>query len=634
MNPLSAGNYAVLGHGSVLLNMAGHCAGALIFGIFLFLLARDRAGSRLRGSRLIFAAGGLAFAWNLGALLLLATPLGTSELGRIVELLSFCSLTMLAPVLLHISLNHRCPLAFAGYLMGAVAVGLHVSEVVLHLPEFHLYALSLMAVGLGVVTLISAIHLLRMRGSTRQGLLRQMLGAGVLFVFIGTYVHVGLAQGASAWPQELVLHHASVPLALFIILHNHRFVLLDALIRFCANAALAAVFALAGLRLFRADLHALFAATDVATQLLRVIGIGLLLVLFALARDRLQRLLTRLVFRRGDVLAASQRLRSGAAQLQEELAYLPWALDYIAGFMRAERAGTIPGELAAGLLSSHVTAPALATDLPELRKALDALSAEVVVPLRFSETEVSFLLLGRRRGGQPYLSEDLKHLGQFGTIVADQVRTFRESELRRLAVRAELRALQAQINPHFLFNALNTVYGLVPRQAAEARQTVLNLADIFRYFLKDEHTTIPLEEELRIVEAYLQIETLRLGGKLRKEIQVDPRALRIPIPILSVQPLVENAVKHGIAPHPAGGSVRLVARLAASGLHILVADSGAGLGTADADSKAGAGMGLQNVARRLTLTYGPGADLKIDSGPAGTIVSFTVPVAEAAAAPV
>jgi LytS/YehU family sensor histidine kinase len=243
---------------------------------------------------------------------------------------------------------------------------------------------------------------------------------------------------------------------------------------------------------------------------------------------------------------------------------------------------------------------------------------------------VLFLLLGRRRGGQPYLSEDLNHLDQFATIVADQVQGFRESELRRLAARAELRALQAQINPHFLFNALNTLYGLVPRQAAEAREMVVSLADVFRYFLRNEETTIPLEEELRIVEAYLQIETLRLGAKLRKEIQVDSEALRVPIPILSIQPLVENAVKHGVASKTEGGLVRLAVRASAGGVNILVEDSGSGFGIDG--TKTGAGIGLQNVARRLRLTYGPDADLRIESGPSGTAVSFTVPVVQGVAA--
>jgi len=156
---------------------------------------------------------------------------------------------------------------------------------------------------------------------------------------------------------------------------------------------------------------------------------------------------------------------------------------------------------------------------------------------------------------------------------------------------------------------------------------------MFRYFLRKEDAAIPLEEELRIVEAYLQIEALRLGGKLRQEIQVDAGALRIPIPMLSIQPLVENAVKHGIAPHPEGGSVQLVARLAPGGLNVAVRNTGAGFREDGAESREGAGVGLQNVARRLKLTYGPDADLKIDTGSDGTTVSFTVPVAQAATVP-
>jgi hypothetical protein len=619
MSPLEAGSYAVLGHGSSVLNMAGHCAGALVFGIFLFLLTRDRAGSRLRGTGLTFAAAGLAFAWNLGALLLIALFPVHSLLGSIVELLSFGSLSLLAPVLLHISLNHRCPLAVAGYVVGAVAAGLHLAEFVLNRPELHTYALSLMAVGLGGITLASAVHLIGSRSSDQQNVLRRALGTGLLFIFVGTYVHLGQEHAARTWPTELLLHHASVPLALLIILHNHRFVLLDALIRFCANVVLAVLFTFACIKLI-----------GVANPGFLALGICLLLLLFALARERLQKLMTRIVFGRGDAAAVSQQLRSGTADLKEEPAYLDWSLDRIATFMHSERVRVIPEELEGRLRFSPIPAPALSSDLPELRRPLEELAVEVIVPLRFSSTEAAFLLLGRRRGGQPYLSEDLKQLGQFSSIVADQVQAFREAELRRLATRAELRALQAQINPHFLFNALNTLYGLVPREATQARQTVLDLADIFRYFLRNEDTTIPLEDELRIVEAYLQIETLRLGGKLRKEIHVDPEALRIRIPILSIQPLVENAVKHGIAPQTSGGVVRLEVRLSGGGLDILVGDTGAGMTAGRLNSTGGAGVGLQNVARRLKLSYGPEAELRIGGGPEGTTVGFTVPVEQAA----
>jgi two-component system LytT family sensor kinase len=632
MNSAVTESYAVLGHGSSLLNMAGHCTGALIFGIFLFLLARDRAGSRLRGSGLAFAAAGLAFAWNLGALVLIAMPPGWPRTSSAVEFLSFGSLSLLAPVLLHLSLNHRCPLAVAGYVVGAAAVGLHLVEAVLDRPEFHVYALALMAIGLGAVTLLSAVHLAASGASDRRGLLRQMLGTAFLFVFIGTYVHLGLDHGAHTWSNELVLHHASVPLALFIILHNHRFVLLDALIRFCANVVLAGLATFACLMLIRGASVSFGGGSAVMTQGVQALGIFLLLLLFALARERLQKLLTQIVFRRADSSALAQDLRSKAADLKDEPAYLSWALDRIAAFMHSDRIRTGSEDLASRLHSSGILAPALSTDLPDLRKPLEDLGVEAIVPLRLSGGEVFFLLLGRRRGGRPYLSEDLNHLGHFATIVADQVQAFREAELRRLADHAELRALQAQINPHFLFNALNTLYGLVPRQAAEAREMVVNLADVFRYFLRNEETTIPLEEELRIVQAYLRIETLRLGTKLRTEIRVDSEALRVPIPILSIQPLVENAVKHGVAPHTQGGLVRLAVRASAGGVNILVEDSGAGFGAGGPGAESGAGVGLLNVARRLRLTYGPDADLRIESGPQGTAISFTVPAPRVVAA--
>ena len=138
-------------------------------------------------------------------------------------------------------------------------------------------------------------------------------------------------------------------------------------------------------------------------------------------------------------------------------------------------------------------------------------------------------------------------------MIGEQLEQYRDLETRRLVAQAELRALQSQIHPHFLFNALNALYGIIPREARGARETVLNLADIFRYFLETKKTLVPLEEEMHIVKAYLDVERLRLGDKLRLEIDVTPEAQAVPIPILSIQPLVENAVKHGIAPLAGGG---------------------------------------------------------------------------------
>jgi two-component system, LytTR family, sensor kinase len=205
------------------------------------------------------------------------------------------------------------------------------------------------------------------------------------------------------------------------------------------------------------------------------------------------------------------------------------------------------------------------------------------------------------------------------------VERFRAEELKRLVSQAELRALQAQINPHFLFNALNTLYGTIDRRSHEARRMVLNLADIFRYCLQGDRTVIALSEELRIVEAYLEIEALRLGDRLQTEVIAEKSARSVSIPILSIQPLVENAVKHGIAVKHGGGRVSVRAEETTAGLRITVEDTGIGFEQSRLHARNGTGRGLDNVRRRLALCYGPAADLIIESSNAGSTVTFLVP---------
>jgi LytS/YehU family sensor histidine kinase len=227
-----------------------------------------------------------------------------------------------------------------------------------------------------------------------------------------------------------------------------------------------------------------------------------------------------------------------------------------------------------------------------------------------------------------YLSEDLRQLNYVAAVAAEEVERFRAAEMQRLVSEAELRALHSQINPHFLFNALNTIYGIIPREAAGARSTVLHLAEIFRYFLQSDKKLIPLSEELKIVRAYLEIEQLRLGPRLRVEIDVDPEAERTLIPILSVQPLVENAIKHGLAPRIEEGWLRLRARAADGALTVTVENSGTLAETGAADRHQGAGVGLANVTRRLQLCYGPASGVTVRHGASGTLAEFSIPLAE------
>jgi LytS/YehU family sensor histidine kinase len=258
---------------------------------------------------------------------------------------------------------------------------------------------------------------------------------------------------------------------------------------------------------------------------------------------------------------------------------------------------------------------------------------EALAPLRFSRGDAYGLALGSRTGGRRYLSEDIEVLERLATIVSEQVERIRNSEMQALVSQAELRALQAQINPHFLFNALNTLYGSISRENVAARNLVLNLAGLFRYSFAQNPGLIQISEELVIVRAYLAIEELRLGSKLRSEIEVDDEVLEAKVPVLSIQPLVENAIKHGVAVRQTPGFVRICIKRHNEEIGVEISNSGpfryaAGGSPAGRTSEAESnGVGLANVRRRLTLCYGNENNLEISSTNDVTVVRFSIPAA-------
>ena len=621
---------------SVLVNALGHSAGVLIFGIFLYLLLQDRAARRLAGSTKSMLAAALALLWNLASLLVLgADPLGAnpaSQFTTVMAAVGFSVLSLLPAVLFDLCLQERFRvLVRLGYALSAATIALHVAELFHDSSSYHRWGLTLITIGFGALTCVAAAAVFISRDGDRRATTSRLVGTMSLFLLAMSFVHFRSGDVTQVWSRELAFHHAAIPLALLILLQDYRFVLLDAFLRFLANVLLAAMFTFGAVEAWRLDL--IQRPATPFHQALLLAGACLLLIVFAMMRGGVQRMLTRLVFRRPDRDALLRELKT---PIRDEDAYLRTAAELLG---RCMGAGVID---TARLMELDLARPAVTSELLSRDRAtLEREGVEVVIPLRLparhsSDLALGFarcVLLGRRSGGRRYLSEDLQVLGRAAGQIVEQVEQFRESEMRRLVAQAELRALQSQIHPHFLFNALNTLYGIIPREAKGARETVLNLADIFRYFLETEKSFLPLEEELRIVRAYLEVERLRLGGKLRIEIDVEPEALLAPIPILSVQPLVENAVKHGIAPQPGGGMVRIEARIETvagdevqSVLRVSVSDTGCGF----AAQKSKSGVGMDNVNRRLQLCYGPEACLDIRSGSGGSSVSFAIPMSSAA----
>ena len=187
---------------------------------------------------------------------------------------------------------------------------------------------------------------------------------------------------------------------------------------------------------------------------------------------------------------------------------------------------------------------------------------------------------------------------------------------------AELRALEAQVNPHFLFNCLNSIRGLVVENPALAQDMITKFANILRYNLhRDMQHTVPLASEVEVVSDYLALESVRLEERLRVHMTIEPAAAEVPIPPMLLQSLVENAVKHGIAPLPAGGELRISARLHGDTLLLEVGNPGR-LAEARADSP---GLGLANTRERLRILYGSRASLRLENRDGRVAATVLVP---------
>jgi signal transduction histidine kinase len=322
-------------------------------------------------------------------------------------------------------------------------------------------------------------------------------------------------------------------------------------------------------------------------------------VIWSALRGRFNRMMDRYLFQRPDYDALQAEMGESLRQFDDA----PAAIAHVTGRLRD---------------ALHVPFVNFVEDSPAPTS-----DATVSVPVTNGRRTRGYLLFGERPRQEPYQSEDVRFLGaiaaQFAAALEHIEHAHREQELRELAVRAELKALKAQINPHFFFNALNTVADLTQSNPKAAEKTILNLARIFQFALEaSRQETVALEHELAFVRSYLEIEKARFEEKLDYRIDVPEELADLPIPPMLVQPLVENAVRHGISPKPAPGHVIVTARLKDDRLWISVEDDGVGF----EPSPSRQGIGLGNVAERVERLAGPG-HWQVQSAPgAGTLVRF------------
>jgi len=183
-----------------------------------------------------------------------------------------------------------------------------------------------------------------------------------------------------------------------------------------------------------------------------------------------------------------------------------------------------------------------------------------------------------------------------------------EQRLLQLKTKAELEALRAKVNPHFLFNTLNSIASLIPVDPAKAEAMVQKLAHLLRFTLDaSHHEMMKLVDELQVIREYLAIEKIRLGERLSYEINMDEALANVLIPGLLLQPLVENSVKHGIAPTKTGGQIALKCHADGKFCHIEISDTGQGFDHANTEEN----FGLGSVRERLALNYGENYEFQI-----------------------
>jgi two-component system LytT family sensor kinase len=279
-------------------------------------------------------------------------------------------------------------------------------------------------------------------------------------------------------------------------------------------------------------------------------------------------------------------------------------------------------------LLSHVDARRARVVAPRCDRPGCPLGTAVAVPLAVQDRRVGVLAAFYADTAR-VRPEDVRVVEEVGSLVSAQLALAELAMQGERLARAELLALRAQISPHFVYNALAAVANSIHEKPDEARELLTDFSEFIRYAFRAERPYVTLQDELHYVGKYLRLEEARFGDRLQLRVEVPPDVLPVVLPALSLQPLVENAVRHGIEPNGGRGLVSIVAADVEADVELRVSDSGPGM---DPDrvrevlAGASGGIGLANVDGRLRATFGPAYGLEVTSRPGhGTTVTMTVP---------
>ncbi|CAN5686616.1 hypothetical protein BH24ACI3_BH24ACI3_05930 [soil metagenome] len=613
---------------ALLVNWLGFSVGVALYLMLAVMVVRNRSGQGSGINFLLLATAGLGMIWNVGELVvILAGDLSTPVSFPFITAAAYSALGVLPSVVVHSVQNEAGGnriLTWTAYSISAFATVLHFYAAFSggSVPS----PTAFIALTAGAIFLTSALLILNFR----QALDQKAVWVTALLIFAVSGLHFVTASEGNSWIMELAAHQSSIPLALAILYQNYRFAFADLFLKRAISVMLLALVAFALYVWVAAPLlryHETHDRNDVQ-------AIGLILILWmatALAYPSLHKLAIWLVDK-----VILHRADYGGFQI--EVAKSIQEVETVGGVL----------DLVATRLSTVLTAGR--ADWNEKYEQLDTTSANIVrfVPDRAdifvptSETPHYAIELDNFHGGRRLLSDETAMLEAVSLFTARRIDALRvsherceleirEQEFSKLAAEAQLTALRAQINPHFLFNALTTIGYLIQTTPDKAFQTLLQLTKLLRGVLTSTDEMCSLGDELRLIESYLDIERARFEERLEVTIDVPEKLMKLQIPALILQPLVENAIKHGISENRKGGVVAIKAKATGVGSlnHLkLTVSNTRERGSATQSGKKG-GIGLNNIRDRLRSHYGHDASLELILSETGiATANLSIPVGE------
>ncbi len=620
-----------------LINLLGFAVGCVLYALLLAMTVRHRARSdannKFKINKLLLTTAILGLVWNLGELI----AFGVSDFNPNLTLpplraVAHAALGFLPAVVVHSVCANFDEKTVARRLLIGAAYSISGAATILQLQSAFWEDLAPSLVGLqllivGYLAVLAALLIF----AFRQTLEQKTVWAAALAIFAVSVAHLSVPHDVdSFWLIELVGHQASLPLAAAVLLQNFRFAFADlflkrALSLFLLSLSAFALYAFAAQPLIA--LHQNHSQNDLQPILI-LLGAWIATALFYPLLHRFAVwTIDKIVLRRQDYQKLRLEIAAQISAVESAANVLDKICQSLQMALTANQATWSETRRGAG--ENH---------FPVVSAARNA----VEISIATAEAPFYQIALAEFAGGRKLLSDEIEMLQDAAAIAARRIdalrvsrerfeQTFRQQETVKLAMEAELRALRAQLNPHFLFNALTTIGYLVQTAPDKAFDTLLKLSELLRAVLgattEFSHEFCTLADEIKLIEAYLEIERARFEERLTIDIKIAPELLKLLVPSLILQPLIENAIKHGVTAKKEGGAIAIRAIIENHNLILEVRDTGAGFDESSYHEKPVRGIGLSNVEARLRAHFEENARLIVQSKiGAGTTARIILPL--------